>query len=55
MRISLLCCLVSVWLSAGSAVFAQSRYFGWHNDLKTAADRAAATGKPLMVVLRCVR
>jgi hypothetical protein len=51
----LLTCLALVWLSAGSAVFGQSRYIGWHSDLKTAAERAAATGKPLMVVFRCVR
>jgi hypothetical protein len=47
--------LALVWLSAGTAVFGQSRYIGWHSDLKTAAERAAATGKPLMVVFRCVR
>lgn len=51
----LLSCLALVWLSAGSAVFGQSRYIGWHSDLKSAAEQAAASGKPLMVVFRCVR
>jgi hypothetical protein len=48
-------CLCLVWLSAGTAVFGQSRYIGWHSDLKSAAEQAAASGKPLMVVFRCVR
>ena len=48
-------CLALVWLSAGSTVVGQDRYIGWHSDLKRAAERAAASGKPLMVVFRCVR
>lgn len=27
----------------------------WHDRLSTAVDEARATGKPLMVVFRCVR
>lgn len=38
-----------------TAALGQSRYVGWHSDLKTAAAKAAETGKPLMVVFRCVR
>ena len=50
-----LACLALVWLSSGTAVVGQSRYIGWHSDLKTAAVQAASSGKPLMVVFRCVR
>jgi len=46
---------VLVWLSAGTALFGQSRYVGWHTSLKTAAEKAESTGKPIMVVFRCVR
>jgi hypothetical protein len=53
--LAVLPCVALVWLSAGTAVFGQSRYIGWHSDLKSAAEQAAASGKPLMVVFRCVR
>ena len=52
LRIALLAVLL---LAVARPLPGQTRYVGWHSDLKTAAAKAAKTGKPLMVVFRCVR
>jgi len=46
---------VAVWLTGDMLCQAQTNVVRWHSNLKAGAQLAHDTGKPLMVVFRCVR
>jgi hypothetical protein len=43
------------WLTGDAVCQAQTNIARWHSNLKEGVQLAHDTGKPLMVVFRCVR